>query len=143
MGDQLQVCLITSLKKRRWILPKGIIDPGESCHETALKEALEEAGLRGHIVGEPLGVYKDFKWGRPLQVSVLMMQVTACDQDWVEADVRDRCWVSPLRAARMISKPALCRFVNIAAKRSHSYWSFRISDAPLSERKGSGKHQHE
>lgn len=116
-GEQLQVCLITSLKKRRWILPKGIIDPGETCNETALKEALEEAGLHGRIVGEPLGVYEDFKWGRPLLVSVLMMAVTHCEDEWYESDVRDRCWVSPDRAVQMISKPALRRFVKLAAER--------------------------
>ena len=117
MGAQLDVCLITSLKKRRWILPKGIIDPGESCEETALKEALEEAGLRGHIVGSPLGEYEDFKWGRPLLVSVLMMAVTHWENEWFESKVRDRRWVSPERAMQMISKPVLRRFVGLAANR--------------------------
>ena len=116
-GKQLEVCLITSIKKGRWILPKGINDPGESCHETALKEALEEAGLHGHIVGEPLGSYEDFKWGSVLRVSVLMMEVTKCDQDWLEDDVRERRWVSPERAAGMLSKPVLRRFVEEAASR--------------------------
>ena len=64
--DQLQFCLITSLKKQRWIFPKGIIDPGETYRESALKEALEEAGLRGQIVGEPLGHFFDAKWGARL-----------------------------------------------------------------------------
>ncbi len=117
MGEQLQVCLITSLKKRRWILPKGIIDPGETCNETALKEALEEAGLHGRIIGEPLGVYEDFKWGRPLLVSVLMMAVTHCENEWNEADVRDRCWVSFDRALQMISRPEIRGFVSLAAEK--------------------------
>jgi len=41
-GDEIVFCLITSLKKKRWIFPKGIIDPGETPEETALKEALEK-----------------------------------------------------------------------------------------------------
>ena len=90
---------------------------GETSNETAVKEALEEAGLRGRIIGEPLGVYEDFKWGRPLLASVLMMTVTHCENEWNESDVRDRCWVSFDRALQMISRPEIRRFVNLAAKK--------------------------
>ena len=115
--DQLEICLITSLKKQRWILPKGIIEAGESCEEAALKEALEEAGLRGHIVGDALGSYEDHKWGCLLQVTVLLMEVTQCDDQWFESDVRQRCWVSPERAMELLSKPILRQLVDIAVKR--------------------------
>ena len=113
-GDEVEICLITSLKKRRWIFPKGIIEPGDSCEETALKEAAEEAGLQGRIVGEPLGQYDDFKWGGPLQVTMLLMEATDWDDDWPESELRDRCWVSPTRAAQLLSKASLRRFFQIA-----------------------------
>ncbi len=119
-GEEIEVCLITSLKKRRWILPKGIIDPGETRDETALKEALEEAGLRGQIVGEPLGVYEDFKWGRQLEVTVLLMEVTECARAWLESELRDRCWVESDRAVQLIAKPELRRFVQVAANKLRS-----------------------
>ena len=106
-----EICLITSIKKARWIVPKGIIDPGETCHETALKEAWEEAGLRGQIVGESLGTFQDFKWGRQLEVSVLTMEVTLCAADWLESDVRQRRWFPPEEASKMIGKAALRTFV--------------------------------
>ena len=54
-NGQYEFCLITSLRKGRWGFPKGITDPGETHVETALKEADEEAGLRGRIVGDSLG----------------------------------------------------------------------------------------
>ena len=82
-----------------------------------MKEALEEAGLRGDIVGEPLGGYEDFKWNSVLRVTVLLMEVSQCDEDWLENDVRERCWVSPERATVMLSKPVLRRFVEEAAGR--------------------------
>ena len=33
-----------------WALPKGNIDPGERPEETAVREALEETGVHGHLV---------------------------------------------------------------------------------------------
>ena len=59
----VEFCLITTIKRRRWAFPKGIIDPGETPVETALKEAEEEAGLHGRVDDEPLGRYKYAKWG--------------------------------------------------------------------------------
>lgn len=115
-GERIEICLITSLKKGNWILPKGIIDPGETLEETALKEALEEAGLHGRIVGEPLGGYEDFKWGSKLLVTVLLMEVTRADDEWLEADVRERCWVDAGEAAEMLGNPALQPFVVAALK---------------------------
>ena len=61
--ERIEFCLITSLKKKRWIFPKGIVDPGETVEEAALKEAFEEAGLHGRILGDPIGKYEDSKWG--------------------------------------------------------------------------------
>lgn len=33
-----------------WVLPKGTVEPGETHEETALREVMEEAGVRGQIV---------------------------------------------------------------------------------------------
>ena len=40
-----------------WALPKGNLDPGEKPEETAVREVLEETGVRGHLV-EKLGDVK-------------------------------------------------------------------------------------
>jgi 8-oxo-dGTP pyrophosphatase MutT (NUDIX family) len=40
-----------------WALPKGNLDPGETPAETALRETLEETGVRGRLV-EKLGDVK-------------------------------------------------------------------------------------
>jgi len=41
------VCLITSSNGKRWVVPKGLIDPGHTAGESALVEAWEEADLVG------------------------------------------------------------------------------------------------
>ena len=89
LGDDNSFCLITSFTNQRWIFPKGIVDGDESLEETGLKEAFEEAGLHGRVVGSPLGRYEDSKWGAVLDVTVLLMEVERADKTWLE-DVRQR-----------------------------------------------------
>ena len=43
-GGVMRVLLITSQGGRRWVIPKGIVEPGLSAVVSAAKEALEEAG---------------------------------------------------------------------------------------------------
>src|SRR6476620_2968172 len=52
-----RVCLVTSSSGRRWVVPKGQIDPGHTPGEAALIEAWEEAGLVGALDPEPIGTY--------------------------------------------------------------------------------------
>lgn len=49
-NTEVQVALVCVGEKRRWQLPKGIVDPGESPETTAARETLEEAGLETSIV---------------------------------------------------------------------------------------------
>jgi len=114
---ELEFCLITSSGKRHWSFPKGAIDPGETPAQTALKEAAEEAGLRGEICGKPLGIYQYSKMGRSLKVVVLLMKVRKAASTWEEADQRDRQWVASRKAARLVYRPRLRKMVREAIKR--------------------------
>ena len=90
----LEFCLITaSGNPRKWGFPKGAIDPGETPPEAALKEAWEEAGLRGEISEAPLGQYLYKKSGRRLRVVVYLMEVQVCALYWDESHRRKRQWV--------------------------------------------------
>jgi len=113
-GDRLEICLITSLTRKRWIFPKGIIDPGETVAETALKEAFEEAGLHGRIVGDPMGTYTYSKWGTTLEVTVVLMEVERADASWEEAELRQRRWVSPDEALELVSQAELVHLLRKA-----------------------------
>jgi len=116
-GAEIEYCLITSLSSGRWGFPKGLIDPGETPIETALKEAWEEAGLQGEIVGEPLGEYRYAKWGTMLCVTAFLMQVSAADDTWLEADRRQRRWVTADAAADMLDRKYLTRLLKRAVER--------------------------
>jgi 8-oxo-dGTP pyrophosphatase MutT (NUDIX family) len=89
-----RVCLVTSTNRKRWVIPKGIIDPGHTAGQAALQEAWEEAGLAGTLAKEPVGSYLYEKWGRVCHVTVFLMQVTGVSEEWPERQVRQRAWVS-------------------------------------------------
>jgi phosphohistidine phosphatase len=106
----LEILLITSRKKRRWIIPKGIIEPDFSARHSAAKEALEEAGARGSVHNKLLGIYKDTKFGRSCSVKVYPMRVTRIHKVWEETD-RDREWVTLKKALKLVSNGGLKRVI--------------------------------
>ncbi len=114
-GRRLEFCLITT-SAGRWAFPKGYIDPGETPEQAALKEAFEEAGLHGRIVGEPVGRYRTPKNGQNKTVIAFLMEVTQCDEDWIESAMRLRRWVSRDEARRLVSRECLRSFLDIAVE---------------------------
>ena len=89
-----RVCLITSRNGKRWVIPKGWIEPGQTAGETALQESWEEAGLLGALDPEPIGSYLYEKEGQTYHVIVFVLRVTQVAQDWQESGFRQRAWVS-------------------------------------------------
>src|SRR5436853_2266755 len=90
-----RVCLITSSNGKRWVIPKGLIESGQTAGEAALQEAWEEAGLTGSLDSEPLGSFVYDKWCGTCHVMVFLMHVSESAHDWPEGDLRQRIWVSP------------------------------------------------
>ena len=115
-----EFCLITSISRGTWGFPKGVVDPGETPEQTALKEAEEEAGLHGRIVGTPLGQYRYAKWGTVLVVTVYLMQVTAADDDWDEASLRERRWCRAGEARAAIHRTQQKELLDAALQRIRS-----------------------
>lgn len=100
-NGELEILTITSRKRKRWIAPKGVIEPFLSPSESAAKEAWEEAGILGVVHPQPLGAYVYFKWGDNCTVTVFAMQVQREMAQWPE-NYRRREWVSvDIAAARM------------------------------------------
>ncbi len=96
-GDGIEVLLITPTGGepsggRKWIFPKGTVEPHLESGESALKEAFEEAGAIGRLVGPSVGAYEYDKHGTPCEVEVFLMEVHEVLDDWEESDVRQRRW---------------------------------------------------
>ena len=115
-GPRLEFCLITTTSGR-WGFPKGYIDPGETPEQTARKEAFEEAGLHGHLVGGPVGYYCTPKKGQNKTVVAFLMEVIRCDDDWMESGLRERRWVSREEAHRLLERECLRTCLEIAIAR--------------------------
>jgi 8-oxo-dGTP pyrophosphatase MutT (NUDIX family) len=82
--DQLEILLITSIRRGHWIIPKGIIEPHLSPADSACKEAWEEAGIVGQVDGKPLGFYQYVKWGGVCRVRVFLLHVQTVYDQWSE-----------------------------------------------------------
>ena len=107
LGDATEVCLITSRRKKRWIFPKGTALERTGLIESALKAAMEEAGLIGQVTGETLGCYKRLKEGVLNEVSVFLMEVERTEAAWLDQGLRQRRWVPLDEARRLLVKPEL------------------------------------
>jgi 8-oxo-dGTP pyrophosphatase MutT (NUDIX family) len=101
------VCLVTSRNRRRWVIPKGCVDPGHTPAQAAVVEAWEEAGLVGDLHPEPIGSYQYEKTGRSHHVTVFVLQVTDEKSVWPERAERTRVWLPPAEAVGRIDEPGL------------------------------------
>lgn len=106
-SEGLKVLLITSSRRKRWVIPKGLIEPMLSAAESALKEAYEEAGIQGEISAAPIGSYAYPKWGTTCVVAVFLLEVTTILDAWPEAAIRQRRWLPVAAAAEAIEEPDL------------------------------------
>jgi 8-oxo-dGTP pyrophosphatase MutT (NUDIX family) len=115
-GADLQVCLIRKRVSGTWGIPKGTVDGGLTHEDTALKEAWEEAGVRGRLVGDALGIYEYEKYGRSLKVMVYVMEVLEHDRDWLEAGIRERKWASRAEAGSLLIDHPASAFLDRALR---------------------------
>jgi 8-oxo-dGTP pyrophosphatase MutT (NUDIX family) len=99
----VEICLITTARAGRWTVPKGFIDPGATAPETAVKEAREEAGIHGRVVGGPVGYYDITKLGGRYRVAVYLMHVDRVDDAWEEHSVRQRRWTTVRQAEKLLA----------------------------------------
>jgi len=102
-----RVCMVTSRSGRRWVFPKGQIDPGHTPGEAALIEAWEEAGLVGTLDPQPVGSYVYEKEGRTHHVLLFRMRVIEVRDTWPERGFRDRAWLTLDEAIDRIEEPGL------------------------------------
>lgn len=97
--EDLEVLLISSQKSQRMMFPKGGWELDESMEDAALRETLEEAGVRGKvedILGE--WRYKSKRGGIIHEGYMFPMLVEEQLDLWPEMDLRNRRWMSVAQA---------------------------------------------
>jgi 8-oxo-dGTP diphosphatase len=102
-GGGVEVLVVHRPKYDDWSLPKGKLDRGESFEDAALREVLEETGLRCRLRDELEPVrYRDNK-GRPKIVRYWLMDV-AEDRGFEPNDeVDDLRWLELHAAAALLT----------------------------------------
>ncbi|MCU0544534.1 MAG: NUDIX hydrolase [Oscillatoriaceae cyanobacterium Prado104] len=106
-NGEIEVMLVTSSASKRWVIPKGLIEPDMTSSHSAAKEAWEEAGLLGTVSSEPIGIYEYYKSGCTCQVEVFLLKVQTVLENWPEANKRKRQWVSIPKAIKRVNEPEL------------------------------------
>jgi 8-oxo-dGTP pyrophosphatase MutT (NUDIX family) len=128
----LQILLITSRETRRWVIPKGWPIRGLRPREVAAREAFEDAGLVGRIVGKrAIGSYhysKQLLDNRALlcRVRVFLLSVHRQLDDWPEKAQKMCWWGAPRTAARMVDEGGLAEILLSAFPATH-FPNFRKS----------------
>ena len=111
----LEILLVTSLRTRRWILPKGWPQDAMTLAQSAASEALEEAGVFGEVASEPVGRYHYLKEkggsALPCAVEVFPLFVAGQRNSWPEKGSRQVLWLPAERAATKIAETGLRRLL--------------------------------
>jgi 8-oxo-dGTP pyrophosphatase MutT (NUDIX family) len=114
---QVRVLLVTTRGKRDWIIPKGWPIRNLTAGATAAREAYEEAGLIGAVVGdEPIGFYRYEKRGNSRkaiihEVSVFLFAVERQLRKWPEKAERETRWFAPPEAFTQVAQPGLAEIL--------------------------------
>lgn len=111
-NGKVQVLLVTSRRRKRWILPKGWPIDGATPVEAAEREAWEEAGVTGKAISVCLGIFSyvkdlgaDEKF--PCVVAVFPVKVKQQATEWPEKSQRRRKWMSLKEASKLVEEREL------------------------------------
>jgi 8-oxo-dGTP pyrophosphatase MutT (NUDIX family) len=100
--DGIEVLLITSVKKKKWVIPKGFIEFNLTPFESAKKEAYEEAGILGTNETIELGFFSNHKSIGICHVKVFAMEVIEILDDYPEKVQRKREWFNIKEASSAV-----------------------------------------
>ena len=109
-GPKHEIAVIRTSEEGRWQLPKGIIDPGETPEQAAVREVSEEAGLTCEII-EPIDTieywfvasYDGSRKRYHKKVSFYLMEYRSGDVADHDHEVTEARWVAFDEALAMLS----------------------------------------
>lgn len=117
LAGGIEVLLITSRRRKRWIVPKGWPQKRRTLSAAAAHEALEEAGVLGPVQAEPIGSYsynKAMRAGYPVLCHVFVYPLLVQQHllDWQEREDRKQRWTTLADAAATVDDAKLARLLS-------------------------------
>ena len=97
-----EVFIITSRKNGKWIFPKGKPEKDIPNKRVAIKEAYEEAGLKGELMETEPFHFVDGDSENPTTFILFPMMVTEVLNNWPEDTERNRKAVSVKKAFKLL-----------------------------------------
>ena len=132
-AGELEILLITSKERRRWVIPKGNPIPFFLNYESAAREAFEEAGVEGRIA-------TDADRQLPLREAPPPAGAAAGDRHrlsaaghprrprhWPERGERELRWFAPDEAAEAVEEPELKVIIMSLYRRQRGALSARVA----------------
>lgn len=124
LDGRVEIALISVGDERRWQLPKGMVDPGETREVTAVREVREEAGIETELL-EPIGTIEYwFYSGRGpdrvrihKQVHFFLQRYRSGEVADHDHEVNEARWVEVNEAARMMTFDSERQIVQQASDR--------------------------
>jgi 8-oxo-dGTP pyrophosphatase MutT (NUDIX family) len=115
-NSRTEVMLVTSRETHRWIIPKGWPQKDKAPHDSAAREAFEEAGVIGAVGKRSVGSFpyqKRLKNGvvTVCEVHVFPLRVTRQSKQWPEKEQREVKWLSAKDAAETVKEPLLSEII--------------------------------
>lgn len=114
-----------------WIFPKGHIEPGEAPADAAVREAHEEAGIRGRLIS-PAGSIAFTKAGDTIRVAYFLVYTT--DPGTPEPG-RRLAWLPFDEALQRVSFDETRALLRDARRQLDQFDPLRFSTDPTSDRK--------
>ena len=108
-GSDIEFLLVNTNGGNKWTFPKGAPEARMSHSQSAAREALEEAGVRGNIEPAPFHLYLHSKgvfWQpggvQEFVVKAFLMEIRRTGEP--HEDLRNPTWFSPSEARRVLGK---------------------------------------
>lgn len=111
-----EILLITSIRKKKWIIPKGYVEFNLSPFDSAKKEAFEEAGIIGSNETVELGTILLKKGNGVTRLRIYSMEVVKILDDYPDKELRRRKWFSVDEAVEKVSFPEITAMIKSLIK---------------------------
>lgn len=128
-NDKGQVLLTKHSQNHHWSFPKGLIDPGQTSEQAAVREVKEEGGVEAGII-DKIG-YSKYVYSLDREkifkiVTYFLMKYTSGDPKNHDWEVEEAGWYEPDEALGQLTFPQDKELLEKAVKMNHEEGAFTV-----------------